>query len=41
MLGPEHPDTLTCRNNLAGAYRANARPGVGGGRLRRLLRRGS
>ena len=22
VLGPDHPDTLTTRNNLAGAYRA-------------------
>ena len=25
MLGPDHPDTLTSRNNLAGAYRAAGR----------------
>jgi tetratricopeptide (TPR) repeat protein len=41
LLGPEHPDTLTSRSNLAVAHQENARPGVSGGRLRRLLRRGS
>jgi len=25
LLGPDHPDTLTSRNNLAGAYRAVGR----------------
>ena len=26
MLGPDHPDTLTSRNNLAAAYRTRAGP---------------
>ena len=25
MLGPDHPDTLASRNNLANAYRADKR----------------
>jgi hypothetical protein len=27
LLGPDHPDTLTSRNNLATAYRAAGRTG--------------
>jgi hypothetical protein len=41
LLGPDHPATVASRSNLAVAHRENARPGVSGGRLRRLLRRGS
>ena len=26
MLGPGHPDTITCRNKLAVAYRLAGRP---------------
>jgi hypothetical protein len=28
VLGPDHPDTLTSRNNLATAYRAAGRAGL-------------
>ncbi|RKT74927.1 tetratricopeptide repeat protein [Saccharothrix variisporea] len=29
LYGPDHPETLTCRGNLAGAYRATGDPGRG------------
>ena len=33
VLGPDHPDTVTSRNNLANAYRDASRTAEEGGRL--------